>query len=139
MDVTSQGVVKRLRIIVDSPTNPNTEGSEESDGDEVEVVPNYIGGQSSDSPSQPSYRRFQSQVIPSTSRNFQRIISTIPPPSPNPSTYRPALASPVRPSPINQTRNSAMVTSQHLQAVASSSRRREDQSELPFPASNVFQ
>ncbi|MBW0483053.1 hypothetical protein O181_022768 [Austropuccinia psidii MF-1] len=87
--------------------------------------------------------KFQSQVIPSTPRNFQPILSTIPssipPPSPSPSTVRPALVSKVRPSPIPQPRNFPMVTFQQLQPVASSSRRREDQSPLPFPASQVFQ
>ncbi|MBW0473183.1 hypothetical protein O181_012898 [Austropuccinia psidii MF-1] len=107
------------------------------DGEDVEVVSSSIGHQSSASPSQHASRRFQSQVISSTPRNFQPILSTIPPPSPNPSTPRPALVLPVRPSPIPQPRISPMVISQQLQPVASSSRRREDCSPLPFPAAQV--
>ncbi|MBW0509498.1 hypothetical protein O181_049213 [Austropuccinia psidii MF-1] len=37
--INSQGVVKRLRRIADPPTNTNAEGSDELDGEEVEVVP----------------------------------------------------------------------------------------------------
>ncbi|MBW0528799.1 hypothetical protein O181_068514 [Austropuccinia psidii MF-1] len=86
-----------------------------NDGEEVEVVHPSIGHQSITSPSQPSSKRFQSEIIPSTPRNFQPVLSTISssvsPPSPNPSTARPVLASPLRPSPIPQPRNSPMVTS----------------------------
>ncbi|MBW0478803.1 hypothetical protein O181_018518 [Austropuccinia psidii MF-1] len=113
--INSQGGVKRLRRISDSPTNPNSEGSNELVGEGVEVVPNSIGQQSSASPSKPASRRFQSQVIPSSPRNFQPVLSaipsSIPPPSPNPSTSRPPLASQVRPSPIPQHRISPIVTS----------------------------
>ncbi|MBW0473376.1 hypothetical protein O181_013091 [Austropuccinia psidii MF-1] len=94
-------------IISDSPTNPNSEVSEE-----FEVVTNSIGHQSSTSPYQPAYKNFKSQVIPSTLRNFQQFLSTIPSPSPNSSTARPALVSPVRPSPIPQPRTSPIVTLQ---------------------------
>ncbi|MBW0473261.1 hypothetical protein O181_012976 [Austropuccinia psidii MF-1] len=89
------------------------------------------------------FLRFKSQVIPSTPINFQPVLSTtpssIPPPSPNPSTARPSLVSEVRPSPIPQPRNSSMITSQQLQPVAIASRRREDQSPLPSPATQLFQ
>ncbi|MBW0471044.1 hypothetical protein O181_010759 [Austropuccinia psidii MF-1] len=102
--INSQAVVKRLRIIANSPTYLNAEGSDELDGEEVEVVPNSIGHQSSASPLKPSSRSFQIQVIPATPRSFEPILSTIPfsipPPSPNPSTSRPALVSPVMPSTI---------------------------------------
>ncbi|MBW0482028.1 hypothetical protein O181_021743 [Austropuccinia psidii MF-1] len=125
----------------DSPTNPDPEGSDELDGEEVEVVLNSVGHQSSTSPSQPAAKRFQIQVIPSSPRNFQPVLSTIPssipPPSPDSSPARPALVSPLRPSPIPQPRNSPMVTSHKLQPVASSSRRREDHFPLLFPAAQV--
>ncbi|MBW0524499.1 hypothetical protein O181_064214 [Austropuccinia psidii MF-1] len=141
--INSQGVVKILIRIADSPTNTNAEGSDELDGEEVEGVPNSIGHQYSTSPSKPSSRRFQSQVIPSTPRNFQSVLSTIPssipPPSQNPSTARHALVSPVRPSPIPHPGNSPMVTSQQLQPVGNSRRRRDDQSPLLFSATQVFQ
>ncbi|MBW0567089.1 hypothetical protein O181_106804 [Austropuccinia psidii MF-1] len=117
--------------------------SDELDGEEVEVLLNSIGHQSSTSPSQPSSKIFQSQVIPSTPRNFQPVLSiipsSIPPPSPNPSTSRPAMVSPVRPSPIPKPRNSPMVTSQQLQPVASCSRRKEEHLPFAFPATQVFQ
>ncbi|MBW0540693.1 hypothetical protein O181_080408 [Austropuccinia psidii MF-1] len=113
-----------------------------ANGEEVEVVPSSIGHQCSTLPSQPSFRRFQIQVIPISPRNFQPVLSTIPssipPPSQNPSTSRPALVSPVRPSPIPQTRNSLMVTSQQLQPVANSRRRREGQLPLLFPDTQSF-
>ncbi|MBW0499380.1 hypothetical protein O181_039095 [Austropuccinia psidii MF-1] len=108
---------------------------DELDHEEVEVVLNSSGNQSSTSPSQPPGKRFQSQIIPSTPRNFQPVLSSIPSsiplPSPSPSTARPSLVSTVRPSP--------MVPSQQLQPVASSSRRIEDLSPLPFPSAQVFQ
>ncbi|MBW0580691.1 hypothetical protein O181_120406 [Austropuccinia psidii MF-1] len=80
-------VVKKLRRIVDSPTDPDAEGSDELDGEEVEVVPHSVGHPSSNSSSQPlSNTRFQSQVIPSTPRTFQPMLAsiptTLPPPSP---------------------------------------------------------
>ncbi|MBW0555486.1 hypothetical protein O181_095201 [Austropuccinia psidii MF-1] len=106
----------------------------------VEVVLNSAGHQSSTSPSQPPAKIFQSQVIPSNPRNFQPVHSTIPssipPPSPSPSTARPSLISTVRPLPIPQPRNSPMVMSQQLQPV---SRRREDCSTLQLPAAQIFQ
>ncbi|MBW0511384.1 hypothetical protein O181_051099 [Austropuccinia psidii MF-1] len=120
-----------------------TKGCDEPDGEEVEVVLNSVGHQSSTSPSQHVSKIFQSQVIPSTPRSFQPVLytipSSIPPPSPNPSTARPSLVSQVRPSPITQPRNSPMVTSQQLQSVAGSSRRREDGLPLLFPAAKVIQ
>ncbi|MBW0561258.1 hypothetical protein O181_100973 [Austropuccinia psidii MF-1] len=76
--INSQGVVKRLRRISNSPTDPNAERSDELDGEGVEVVSSSIGHQSSILPLQTSSRRFQSQVIPSTPRNVQPILSTIP-------------------------------------------------------------
>ncbi|MBW0490301.1 hypothetical protein O181_030016 [Austropuccinia psidii MF-1] len=65
--------------------------------------------------------------------------SSIPPPSPHPSTSRPSLASQLRPSPIPQPRESPIIISQQLQPVAISSGRREDQLPLLFPAAQVFQ
>ncbi|MBW0561862.1 hypothetical protein O181_101577 [Austropuccinia psidii MF-1] len=112
---------------------------DELDGEEVEVVPNYAGHPSNTSPSQPPAKRFQSHIIPSTPRNFQPTLATIPPASPNSSHTRPALNPAVRPSPIQQPRNSPIVTSQQLQPVASTSRRREELSPFLFPASQVFQ
>ncbi|MBW0549437.1 hypothetical protein O181_089152 [Austropuccinia psidii MF-1] len=112
-------------------------------GSIAKVVPHSIGHQSSTSPSQPASRIFQSHIIPSTPRDFHpvisKILSSIPPPSPNPSTARPSLVSPVRPSPIPQPRNSPIITYQKVQPVASSSRRREDQFPLPFHTSQAFQ
>ncbi|MBW0499350.1 hypothetical protein O181_039065 [Austropuccinia psidii MF-1] len=72
-------------------------------------------------------------------QKFPTSPSFIPPPSPSPSTSRPALVSAVRPSCIPQPRNSPMFTSQELKPVATPRRRREDHSPLPFPAAQVFQ
>ncbi|MBW0502259.1 hypothetical protein O181_041974 [Austropuccinia psidii MF-1] len=101
------------------------------DAEEVEVVPSSAGHISNTSPSQPPAKRFQSHIIPSAPRNFQPTLATIPPASPNSSHTRPSLNPAVRPSPI--------VTSEQLQLVASTSRRREEISPLPFPAAQVFQ
>ncbi|MBW0548219.1 hypothetical protein O181_087934 [Austropuccinia psidii MF-1] len=85
------------------------------DGKEVEVVHSSVGHQSSTYLSHPPSKRFQSNIIPSTPRTFQPILSIIPPSlppaSPSFSTARPALIPAVRPSPIHQSRNSPIVTS----------------------------
>ncbi|MBW0512255.1 hypothetical protein O181_051970 [Austropuccinia psidii MF-1] len=44
--INSEGVVKRIRIIADSPPDPDAEGSDELDGEEVEVVSHLVGHQS---------------------------------------------------------------------------------------------
>ncbi|MBW0487886.1 hypothetical protein O181_027601 [Austropuccinia psidii MF-1] len=140
--INTAGVVKRIRRIAYSPPDPNAEGSDELDGEEVEVV-NPVGQQSSTSPSQPPAKGFQSHLIPSTPRNLQPTLAEIPTylphSSPSSSYTRPAINPEVRPSPIQQSRASPIVTSQQLQPEASSSRRREELSPLPFPASQVFQ
>ncbi|MBW0488992.1 hypothetical protein O181_028707 [Austropuccinia psidii MF-1] len=111
--IKNQGVVKRIGEISNSPTNPNAEGSDELDDEEVEVVNPSIGHHSSTSPYQPSSKIFQSKVIPSTPRNFQPTLSiipsSIPPPSPNTSTSRPFLASPLSSSPIPKPRQLPIV------------------------------
>ncbi|MBW0496127.1 hypothetical protein O181_035842 [Austropuccinia psidii MF-1] len=141
--INSEGIVKQIRQIADSPPDLDVEGSDELDGEEVEVVPNSAGHPSNTSPSQSPANRFQSQIIPSTPRNFQPTLATtptsIPPASQHSSHTRPALNQEVRPSPIQQPRNSPIVTSQQLQPVDSSSRRREELSPLLFPATQVFQ
>ncbi|MBW0554887.1 hypothetical protein O181_094602 [Austropuccinia psidii MF-1] len=102
-----------------------------------------VGHPSSTSSSQPLANRFHSHIIPSTPRTFQPTLAAIPtslpPASPSPSHSRPALNQAVRPSPIQKPRNSPITTSQHLQPMASSSRRRDGFSPLPFPAAQVFQ
>ncbi|MBW0513881.1 hypothetical protein O181_053596 [Austropuccinia psidii MF-1] len=141
--INTEGIVKQIRKIADSPPDPDAEGSDELDGEEVEVVPNSAGHPSNTSPSQPPAKSFQSQIIPSTPKNFQPTLSaistSIPPASPHSSHTRSALNPAVRPSPIQKPRNSPIVTSQKLQPVASTSRRREELSPLPFPAAEVFQ
>ncbi|MBW0546694.1 hypothetical protein O181_086409 [Austropuccinia psidii MF-1] len=104
--INTDGVVKRIRRIADSPPDPDAEGSDELDGEEVEVVPHLVGHQSSTSSSQNLAKRFHSHIIPSTPRTVQPTVATIPTSLP-PSHYRPALNPAVRPSPIT--------TSQHLQ------------------------
>ncbi|MBW0471138.1 hypothetical protein O181_010853 [Austropuccinia psidii MF-1] len=121
------------------PPDPDAEGSDELDGEEVEVIPNSSVHPSSNSPCQPPAKRFQGQIIPSTPRNFQPAVATIPPASPHSSHTKPSLNPAVRPSPVQKPRNSHIVTSQQLQPVASTSRRREELSPLPFAAGQVFQ
>ncbi|MBW0567155.1 hypothetical protein O181_106870 [Austropuccinia psidii MF-1] len=93
--INTEGVVKRIRRIADSPTDPDAEGSDELDGEEVEVVPHLVAHPSSNSSAQPLANRIQSQVIPSTPRTFQPVLAsiptTIPPSSPITSHARPAL------------------------------------------------
>ncbi|MBW0503556.1 hypothetical protein O181_043271 [Austropuccinia psidii MF-1] len=119
------------------------EGSDELDGEEVEAVPHSSGHPVSSSPAHPPAKRLLSHIIHNTPRNFHPTLSTsptsIPPASPNPSHTRPASIQAVRPSPIPQPRNLPMVTSQQPQPVASTSRRREELSPLPFPAAQVVQ
>ncbi|MBW0531010.1 hypothetical protein O181_070725 [Austropuccinia psidii MF-1] len=116
---------------------------DELDGEKAEVVHNSIGHQSSNSPSHCPAKRFQRKIIPTTPKNFQPTLSTIPTSlphaSPSSSTARPSLIPEIRPSPIHQSRNSPIVTSQRLQPVSSSSRRSEELSPFPFPATQVFQ
>ncbi|MBW0501859.1 hypothetical protein O181_041574 [Austropuccinia psidii MF-1] len=137
--INNEGVVKQKRRISDSPPNTDAEGSDELDGEEVEVVPHSAGHPVNYSPSHPPAKRLQSHIIHNTPRNFQPTLSTIPPASPSLSHTRPALNQAVRPSPIPYPRNSPMVTSQQPQPVASTSRRREELSPLPFTAAQVFQ
>ncbi|MBW0577446.1 hypothetical protein O181_117161 [Austropuccinia psidii MF-1] len=141
--INTKGVVKRIRRIGDSLTDPDAEGSDELDGEEAVVVPHSVGHPSRNSSAQPLANRLQRQVIPSTPRTFQPglafIPTTIPPSSPSTSHSRTAMNPAVRPSPSQQPRNSPITTSQQLQPVASSSRRRDSLSPLPFPATQVFQ
>ncbi|MBW0533891.1 hypothetical protein O181_073606 [Austropuccinia psidii MF-1] len=102
--INTEGVVKIIFQISNYPNYPHTQGSDELDGKEVEVVLSFSGHQYSTSPSQPPCKRFQSQIRPSTPRNWQPVLSTtpysIPPPSPSPFIDRPALVSTVRTFPI---------------------------------------
>ncbi|MBW0505419.1 hypothetical protein O181_045134 [Austropuccinia psidii MF-1] len=93
--INTEGVVKRIRQISNSPPIPDAEGSDELDGEEVEVVHNYIGHQSSTSPSNPPSKRFEIDIIPSSPRTFQPTLAIIPtflpPASQSSSTTRPSL------------------------------------------------
>ncbi|MBW0527367.1 hypothetical protein O181_067082 [Austropuccinia psidii MF-1] len=101
----TEGIVKRIRQIADSPPDPDAEGSDELDGEEVEVVANSTGHPSNTSPSQPPSKISQSQVIPSTPRTFHPTLATIPASisvsSLDCSHTRPALNPAGRPSPSN--------------------------------------
>ncbi|MBW0518362.1 hypothetical protein O181_058077 [Austropuccinia psidii MF-1] len=136
-------VEKRIRRIDNSPTDPDAEGSDDLDGEEVQVVAHSVGHPSRNSSTQPLANRFQSQVIPSTPRTFQPILVSIPttihPPSPSTSHARPAFNAEVISSPVQQSRNSPITTSHQHQPVASSSRRKDGLSPLPFPAAQAFQ
>ncbi|MBW0562531.1 hypothetical protein O181_102246 [Austropuccinia psidii MF-1] len=117
--INTEGVVKWIRQIADSLPDPDAEGSDELDGEKVEVVNNPAGHETSASPSHPPSKRFQSHLIPSTLRNFQPALAIIPtslpPASPSSSHTRPVMIPAVRPSPIQQSRTSPIVTSQQLQ------------------------
>ncbi|MBW0516153.1 hypothetical protein O181_055868 [Austropuccinia psidii MF-1] len=134
--INTEGVVRRIRRIADSPTDSDAEASDALDGEEVVVVPHSVDHQSRTFSSKPLVNRFQSQVIPSTLRTFQHLLASIPtslpPASPSPSHTRPALNKAVRPSPNQPPRNSPISTSQKLQPMVSSSRRRDGLSPLPF-------
>ncbi|MBW0489191.1 hypothetical protein O181_028906 [Austropuccinia psidii MF-1] len=141
--INNEGVVKQTRRIADSPPDADAEGSDELDGEEGEVIPHSAGHPVSSSPSHPTSKRLQSHIIHNTLRDLQPTLSTIPtsipPASPNPSHTRLSSNKAVRPSPIRQPRNSSMVSSQQPEPVASTSRRREELSPLPFPDAQVFQ
>ncbi|MBW0467671.1 hypothetical protein O181_007386 [Austropuccinia psidii MF-1] len=98
--INTEGVVKQIRQIAHSPSDPDAECSDELDSEEIEVVLNSSGYHSSTSPSQPAAKIFKSQLVPSTPRNLQPVLSTIPPRSPSPSTARPVLVPTMRTSPI---------------------------------------
>ncbi|MBW0588701.1 hypothetical protein O181_128416, partial [Austropuccinia psidii MF-1] len=102
--INTEGVVKGIRGIANSPPDPDAEGSDELGGEEAEVVNNLVGHQSSTYPSQPPAKRFQSRLIPSNPRNFQPTLTAIPTSlphySPSSSHIRPAINPAVRPSPI---------------------------------------
>ncbi|MBW0491901.1 hypothetical protein O181_031616 [Austropuccinia psidii MF-1] len=134
--------VNRIRRIADSPPDPDAEGRDELDGEEVEV-PHLVGHQSSTSSSQPLANRFPSHIIPSAPQTFQPTLPAIPTSllaaSPSPPNSSPAFNQAVRQSPIQKPRSSPITIFQHLQPMASSSRRRDVFSPLPFPAAQVFQ
>ncbi|MBW0585234.1 hypothetical protein O181_124949 [Austropuccinia psidii MF-1] len=104
--INNEGVVQQIRIIANSPPNPDAEGSED-----IEVVPTSAGHPVNSSPSHPPSKRLQSHIIYNTPRSFQPTLATLPPASPSPSHTKPALNQAVRLSPIPQPRNSPMVTS----------------------------
>ncbi|MBW0517452.1 hypothetical protein O181_057167 [Austropuccinia psidii MF-1] len=95
--LNTEGVVKQIRQTAYSPPDPDAEVSDELDGEEVEVVQNSAGKQSSTSRSNPPAKRFKSQIIPSTPRTFQlilfRIPTSLPPASLGSSTTRHAFGS----------------------------------------------
>ncbi|MBW0483742.1 hypothetical protein O181_023457 [Austropuccinia psidii MF-1] len=125
--INTEGVVKGIRRIANCPLDMDAEGSDELDGEEVEVVNNPGSHQSRTSPSQPPAKRLQSYLIPSKPRNFQTTLATIPtclPPAlPISFHTRPAMNPEVIPFSIQQSRASPLVTSQQLQHEASSGRR----------------
>ncbi|MBW0519205.1 hypothetical protein O181_058920 [Austropuccinia psidii MF-1] len=137
--INNEGIVKQIRRIANSPPDQDAEGSDQLDGEEVEVVPHSAGHPVNSSPSHPPSKRLQSHIIYNTPKNFQPTLATNPPASCNPSHTRPSLNQAVRSFPIPQPRYLPMVTSQQPQPVASTSRRRDELSPFPFPASQVFQ
>ncbi|MBW0467841.1 hypothetical protein O181_007556 [Austropuccinia psidii MF-1] len=91
--INNQGIVKRIRRIANLPTDP--------DGEEVQVLYHKINQLCNSSPSHQASGTFQSQITPSTPRNFHprlaAVLSSFHQSSPHPSTARPpALGSPMR-------------------------------------------
>ncbi|MBW0504545.1 hypothetical protein O181_044260 [Austropuccinia psidii MF-1] len=72
--INAEAMVKQKRQIANSPPDPDAEGSDELDGEEVKVVHNSAGHPSNTSPSQPPSKRFQSHIIPSTPKNFNPLL-----------------------------------------------------------------
>ncbi|MBW0552487.1 hypothetical protein O181_092202 [Austropuccinia psidii MF-1] len=56
--INTEGVVKQIRQITNSPPDSDAEGSDEIDGEEVEVVLNSTGYHVSTSTSQPTSKIF---------------------------------------------------------------------------------
>ncbi|MBW0588080.1 hypothetical protein O181_127795 [Austropuccinia psidii MF-1] len=104
--LNTQVLVKRIREISDSPTY--------LDGEEVEVINTLVGHSSGSSPTKPPVKKFHSHIIPSNTKNFPPVVSSlpssIPPPSPKPSTSRPFLDSQTKPSPMTQPKPSPITT-----------------------------
>ncbi|MBW0532777.1 hypothetical protein O181_072492 [Austropuccinia psidii MF-1] len=73
--INNEAVVKRITRSSDYPPNPDAEGSDALDGEEVEVVPISAGHPVNSSPSHPPTKRSQSHIIHSTPRNFQPTLS----------------------------------------------------------------
>ncbi|MBW0497106.1 hypothetical protein O181_036821 [Austropuccinia psidii MF-1] len=117
--INTEGVVKWRRQIANSACDLDAEGSDELDGEEVEVVKDHFGHQYSASTYHTPSKRFPSRFIHSIPRNFQPTLATIPtsllPALPSSSHTRPVIIPAVRPSPIQQSRTSSIVTSQQLQ------------------------
>ncbi|MBW0494569.1 hypothetical protein O181_034284 [Austropuccinia psidii MF-1] len=119
--INTEGVVKSIRRIADSPPDPDAEGSDEFDGEEVEVVPHLVGHKPSSPSSQSLANRLQIHIIPSTPRTFHPTLAivptSLPPTSISCSHAIPALTQAVRPSHIQQPRNSPIITPQQLQPI----------------------
>ncbi|MBW0470491.1 hypothetical protein O181_010206 [Austropuccinia psidii MF-1] len=119
--INEQGVVKWIRRIADSPTGPNAEGSDELDGEEVQIISQSINAQYS-----------------------KKFATSVPPPSSGHFTARPPKASAmrrysIRPSPTTHYGPSQVHPPQQLQPVSSTNITREVSSPLPFPSTQVFQ
>ncbi|MBW0510585.1 hypothetical protein O181_050300 [Austropuccinia psidii MF-1] len=114
--INTEGVVKKIRQISDSQPDPDAEGSYELDAS-CQQIPE-------------PYHSKHPQKFPTNSCCHSKFPS---------SHARPALNPATRPTPIQKPGNSPTLTSQQLQPVASSSRRRDGLSPLPFPAAQVFQ
>ncbi|MBW0510245.1 hypothetical protein O181_049960 [Austropuccinia psidii MF-1] len=76
--INTDSIVKRIKRISDYTPDPDAEGSDELDGEEVEVVAHSVGHLSSTPSSQPLANRFHAHIIPSTPRTFQPTLAAIP-------------------------------------------------------------
>ncbi|MBW0541174.1 hypothetical protein O181_080889 [Austropuccinia psidii MF-1] len=76
--INNKGVVKRIRQTAYSPTNPYAEGSDQLDGEEAGVINPLVWNSSRSSPIEPPAKKFHTHLIPSTPRNFQPVLSSVP-------------------------------------------------------------
>ncbi|MBW0467789.1 hypothetical protein O181_007504 [Austropuccinia psidii MF-1] len=73
-----------IRKIFDSPTDPDDEGSDKVDGEDIEVINPLVDHPLSSSPTEnPAIN--STSIIPITPRNFQPVLSSLPSSVPTPS------------------------------------------------------
>ncbi|MBW0587078.1 hypothetical protein O181_126793 [Austropuccinia psidii MF-1] len=135
----TEGIVKRIRKIADSQPDPDAEGSNELDGEEVEVIPHSSGHSSNSSTSQPPAKKIPKssnpqypQKLPAHSCYNSSCFTTLFP-------HQACLESSSKTIPhptIQKLTHSQLPTTPTW---ASTSRRREELFPMPFPASQVFQ
>ncbi|MBW0575607.1 hypothetical protein O181_115322 [Austropuccinia psidii MF-1] len=75
--INNEGVMKQINRIADSPPDPDAEGSDEIESEEVEVVPISSGHPVNSSSSHLPAKRLQSHIIQNTPRSLQPTLATV--------------------------------------------------------------